>query len=328
MRFTIPEKSTLYTELAKLLGAGFPMDNALAALEHHPLPPGSRHYVRSVQRHLQAGRSIADSVAAIDGIEIDGVERHLIHAGERSGHLAEVFEHLSSYFQRLHQARRSVMRGLLYPAVLLHVAVLLLALPNVVAGGGLGAWQPAITTLLLAYALAALVGFTYRFLHQQAAVLSTMDRVLIRVPVTGGLRRSLAMERFTEVFRIYLLSAFKPSDAIAAAGEASQSGYLREQSSIISKKLADGNERLGELLMASDAFPKDFAAGMSTAEASGTLDKELLRWSNYYAGRTREAFARVEIWLPKIVYVAVAAYVVWQIVSWYLGYFDSVMSLL
>ena len=37
---------------------------------------------------------------------------------------------------------------------------------------------------------------------------------------------------------------------------------------------------------------------------------------------------QMEKWLPKMVYVAIAGYLVWQILSWYLGYFGNISKML
>jgi type IV pilus assembly protein PilC len=210
----------------------------------------------------------------------------------------------------------------------LHLAVILFALPKAVAGEGLSAWLPALGTLLFAYALCAGAFYGYRTLQARSSTEDRTDRFLTHLPLLGKLRRMLALERFSEVFRIYLLSAFKPSEAIAAAGKASQSGHLLMESTLVSEQLVLGKNRLGPLLLANGAFPKDFAAGMSTAEESGTLDKELQRWANHYSTQARDAFSQFEIWLPRLIYVIISAFLTWKIVSWYYGYFDSISSLL
>ena len=315
----------LYSELAKLQEAGFPMENALDTLSHHPLPAPCLHFVRSVKQHLDEGKSITESIDLIDEIHIGGVEKNLIQAGERGGKLADVFQHLADYFERVHQARRAVLRGMIYPSILFHLAVVLSAIPKLFKEDLWSALKPSLLVMLACYALFAAVWFGFQFLHRQSLAGESADRFLGRVPVLGRLRRMLALERFTEVFRIYLMTAFKPSDAIAAAGEASQSGYLRGQAARVGAQLATG-ETLGPLLLANRAFPKDFAAAMSTAEEAGTLDKELRRWSNHYSARAVEGFARLEAWLPRIIYAVICCYVVWQIVQAYLGYLNIITA--
>ena len=140
-----------------------------------------------------------------------------------------------------------------------------------VAGQGLSALSSSILILAVYYGAAALIYVGYRLLNRKSTAQGTTDRLLGRIPILGKLRRMLALERFAEVFRIYLLSAFRPSEAISAAADASQSGYLREQSALVSAQLV-GGQSLGAQLLANSAFPKDFAAGMSTAEQSGTLE--------------------------------------------------------
>ena len=323
MRFTAGERFVLYSELAKLLEAGFPMEKALATLDHHPLSKPGLHYVSSVRRRLDQGDSIADAVDAVEQIELGGLERNLVRAGERGGQLAAVFRHLARYFERMHEVSRAVARGLVYPFILLHLAALLPALPRLLRGDGPSAFIPSAIALGIVYGLAAAAVMGYRCLHRQSAARGRTDRLLGRVPLLGRLHRLLALERFAEVFRIYILSAFLPSDAIAAAAEASQSAHLREGSATVRDQLKGGRS-LGDLLLSHDAFPKDFAAGMSTAEEAGTLDEELQRWSTHYGGRARDSFAQVEAWLPKIFYFLICGYVVWQIVAGWLVYFDRI----
>ncbi len=315
----------LYSELAKLQEAGFPMENALETLSVHPLPAPCLHFVRSVKQHLTEGKSITESIGLIDEIHIGGVEKNLIQAGEHGGKLADVFQHLADYFMRVHEARRAVLRGMLYPAILFHVAVFLSAAPKFFRMDLWSALKPSLLAMLVCYALFAAVWYGFQFLHRQSLAGEGADRLLGRVPVLGKLRRMLALERFTEVFRIYLMTAFKPSDAIAAAGEASQSGYLRGQAARVSAQLASG-ETLGPLLLANSAFPKDFAAAMSTAEQAGTLDKELRRWSNHYSTRAVEGFARLEVWLPNIIYAVICCYVVLQIYQAAMSYLNLITA--
>lgn len=327
VKFSAKDKFVLYSELAKLQEAGFPMENALDTLEHHPLPPACLHFVRSTKQRLAEGKSITEAIELIEEIPIGGIERNLIEAGERGGKLADVFQHLANYFERVHEARRAVLRGLVYPAVLFHLAVFLSAAPRLFTVGLWAALKPCLIAMAIFYALVVVIWFGFQFLHRQSLAGESADRLLGRVPVLGKLRRMLALERFTEVFRIYLMTAFKPSEAIAAAGEASQSGYLRGHSSRVGKQLESG-EALGPLLLSSRAFPKDFSAAMSTAEQAGTLDKELRRWSNHYSARAVESFARLEAWLPKIVYAVICVYVVWQIGSVYFGYLNTATGIL
>lgn len=328
MRFEAKDKAQLYHELTKLLQAGFSMEKSLETLDHHPLSEGSLHVVRSVAQHLREGTSIRDAFQNIDDIALTGVEENLIEAGERGGLLEDVFRHLADYYERVHEARRAVIRSLVYPAVLLHVAAFLPALPKLVRGDGASALWSSLGLLAIFYVIAAGVIAGYLFLQRQSTTSTGIDRFLSKIPILGKLRRMLAMERFAEVCRIYLLSAFKPSEAVAAAGRASQSGHLREQSASVSQDLASG-QAMGPALLARRAFPRDFAAGMSTAEESGTLDQELQRWANLYASRVRESFAQVEVWLPKAVFLIIGLFVAWQIVQVYFGYlnvYDQLME--
>ena len=280
-----------------------------------------------MKQHLEKGSSIAEAVKQIEEIEITGVEINLLQAGERGGLLPQVCENLARYFERLERSRKSIMSRMIYPVVLFHVAVLLPMLPKLLVGDSSGAIRVAFMTLAIGYGLMIAIYAGYQIFRHRAAHDAAADRVVGRVPLLGKVRKALALERFAQVFYIYLLAAFKPSESVLAAADASQSGRLRSSANVMSGELADGNQ-LGPLMCADRVFPNDFALAMATAEQSGTLDEELKKWSSYFSLEAEAALETFQRWLPKLFYAAVALYVAYIIVSLWMNYFNQFNTLL
>ena len=275
---------------------------------------------------IESGKGIAESVRAIEEIEITGVELNLIDAGERGGGLAEVFEHLGNYFSRMHRSRRAILSKLIYPFALFHFALAVGTLLRVLRlGNNPSAWWPSILALLVFYGIGIGIVVAMRVFHKGGAKAHTIDAVFRRIPLFGALRKSLSMERFCHVFKIYISTAFKPSEAVKAAGEASQSAQLQRSSATLSAQAADG-QRLGPLMHADANFPRAFASSIATAEEAGVLDEDLERWSNYYASRTEELLERVQAWIPRIVYGVIVVFVVWQILQAANNYFEMISA--
>jgi len=326
VRFSAHHKHSLYLEFAKLLDAGFPVEATLKTLDEQPLPTPCKYFVKSMAAGIESGKGIAESVRGINEIEISGVEHNLIEAGERGGGLADVFEHLSDYFLRLHNSRRTILGKLIYPFLLFHLALgvgtLMRGLSH---GNGWATWWPTLLALIIFYAIIAAAFFAHRTVQTGSAGAQTIDAAIRRIPLFGSLRKALSMERFCHVFKIYIVTAFKPSDGLKAAGEASQSAQLQRSAITLSAQVADG-QRLGPLLHADSNFSKSFASSIATAEEAGMLDKDLKRWTKYYAGQTEQLLQRAETWIPRLVYGVIVVFVAWQIIQAFSNYFEMVTA--
>ena len=120
--------------------------------------------------------------------------------------------------------------------------------------------------------------------------------MLRRIPMIGRARRAVAMERFSQVFEIFLLAGKKMSDCLAGAGRASGSGLVYEASLNGEKIVAGGDLLASALYAAPSAFPDDFVRGIGSAEEAGhstknspngaasMLAKRVIRWSSWGTG--------------------------------------------
>ena len=79
MAFTAAQKHLFYTEIAKLLEAGFGIREAGKAMLDTRLPAGQADLLRRMDADLEAGKSITEAFGA--GV-ITPLERSIIGAGE------------------------------------------------------------------------------------------------------------------------------------------------------------------------------------------------------------------------------------------------------
>jgi len=128
MAFNAPSKALLYNEFAKLLKAGFGIDKAADTVLSGKPPPEHREFSEVLNRGLGEGKSIAGAVADV-ALPVSEVEKRLIAAGEKGGRLEAAFAHLAGYFQSVDQTARQVRSGLVYPLVLVHLAVIFAHFP-------------------------------------------------------------------------------------------------------------------------------------------------------------------------------------------------------
>ncbi len=322
MQFTASRKERLYGELEKLLRAGFSIDDAARAiLERKPAPPADR-YLEGIRRGLASGQTVGEAVAGA-GVDLTSLELSLVVAAERGGRMDEAYGRLSEYFGLMDRTRKRILSSLIYPVVLLHVAIILPAIPKaILAGDGGLALKSIFGTLLVVYSSAGIIAMIGRTLSLKAREDPGADRFLRAIPLLGGARRSLSLSRFCQVFRIHLLAALPITNCLRASGQSSQSGMVVEATENAARKI-EGGASLATAIHGEPAFPAELASSLSTAELSGTLDVDLAKWERVYRESSVESLGAVSGWFPKVLYVLVVFYVCWQILTMGLGYLGA-----
>lgn len=338
-RLSAQAKQRIYSNLEKYARSGMGMEKACESLLDQPgLGSTEKQIYAGLLGGIQQGKSIGLALGESSPV-ITSLEEEIVSAAEAGGMLDRGFSHLSEYFRRLHVTRKRILKGLTYPVILLHIAIPVTTLAVAAFGqfsfdgstpgtGYAETFQEVGLMMLLAYvAIALLVSWTIllvRIARRSAAV----DRFLNRIPLVGKARQSAAMERFTQVFEIFLLAGKKISDALRGAGKASASGLIYEASERGARLAEEGESLSNAMYASSNSFPDDFLRGLTVAEESGQLDRELAEWSRFYSENTKEAMERVAEWTPRIFYWGVLFLVGYLIVRAAFSYRDLLMNLI
>lgn len=332
-------RSHLYANLEKFARSGMGMEKACDSLLRQPrLSRVERDIYRGILTGVQNGRGIGDALGD-SSTAVSALEREVVAASEAGGHLEKGFAHLAEYYRRIDRTRRKILKGLAYPLVLIHVAIPVSTLTVAAfssfsldgaapAGNYREAFLNSGKLMLAAYLVVFLLIFGSVFLIRLGRSSGLVDGILSRVPLLGRARRAVAMERFSQVFEIFLLAGKKMSDALDGAGRAAGSGLIRE-AGVRGAAIVAGGDPLAVALYASPrAFPDDFSRGMAAAEESGQLDRELAEWGRYYAESAAEAMELLGEWTPKLFYWGILLLVAAMIIRAGIAYRDLLEGLL
>src|SRR5208282_2406672 len=120
------QHAELYHQLGIMIAAGLTIHKALEHLQSHPPSLSLRAPISQLLENLDKGLTISESVQRI-GKWVPSFDLALIDAGERSGRLDACFKLLAVYYRERAQMARQMISDLMYPAFLLHFAILIFA---------------------------------------------------------------------------------------------------------------------------------------------------------------------------------------------------------
>lgn len=330
-------KGFFYSELAKMVRAGFGIDRACAALRNQRgADPVAREICRAILEGLKSGKTVAEALRG-SRLPVTELEVSLVDAAEKGGRLETGFRHLAEHFRQEAEARRRIRRAMVYPLFLFHFAFLvgvgitaLLRQVSPEAGETVGratvlsglAWLGAV------YALVAVLAALAKVAAAAAEGKPWVDALMRRLPLSGPVRTSRGLARFCEVLYLYLLSGQRRDLAWSAAGRASRSGSLKVFALRTAPRLGAGesvHEILGEPGV---PLPGDLAGGLASADLAGALDEETARWSDHYRAAAAEHLEHFMVWVPKLFYGVVLVYGAAMAIRVALSYRDLIQSVL
>jgi general secretion pathway protein F len=315
------ETTDMTRELAIMLSAGQSLDRALRFLVE--TAPGTR--VRAVLDDLRDavrdGSSLTTALARHPA-SFSRLYVGLVRAGEAGGNLGGTLEHLATLLERQRALASTVISALIYPALLVVAAIgsitLMLTeiLPQFVPlFAENGARLPTSTRLLIeagafvgSYGLLILlavlvVGFAARPAQRQPELRLIADRLVLRIPVVGGIWREVLAARFTRTLGTLIGNGVPLIGALDVVREAI--GNRAAVAAIDAATLAaKGGGALALSLRSANVFPARTIHLLQLGEENAQLAQMAIRAAVIHEEKTRIGVQRlVSLLVPAITIV-------------------------
>ena len=293
-RVSTTDLSLLTRQLATLVKAGLPLEEALLAVSQQTERPRVQSILLGVRARVMEGHTLAAGLADFPRV-FPEIYRATVAAGEQSGHLDAVLERLADYTESREVLRQKVMGAMLYPIVLtimsFGIVSLLLAyvVPKVVAVfENSKSKLPLMTRVLVGlsdlirhygiwFLLAVVIGIVlFTRWQRDPAHLRLVHRWLLTLPLVGKLLRGFNTARFTRTLSILTASAVPVLDALRISGEVVTNLPMRDAVTDATARVREGAP-IGRSLAASRLFPPMTIHLISSGEASGQLENMLER---------------------------------------------------
>lgn len=294
----VTELALFTRQLATLLHAGLPMEEALKAVAEQSESDKVQKIIVGVRAQVVEGNTLAAALTEFPN-SFNELYRATAAAGEQSGRIDEVLEGLANYVEDQHSMRQKVMGALLYPAFLTIVAVsiviILLAtvVPDLVkVFESVDAQLPVLTRGLIALSdfmrawgwllglvlAAVVIGAAYAL--RKPAVKHATQRRLLRIPLLGRFIRGVNTARFTRTLAILTRSGVPALDAMTIGADVISNLPMRT-----AVKQAAGHVREGEAIHKALAreryFPPITLHMIANGEIAGELPAMLGRAADH-----------------------------------------------
>jgi general secretion pathway protein F len=286
--------SLLTRQLATLVKAGLPLEEALLAVSQQSEKPRVQSIMLGVRGKVMEGHTLADGLAEFPKV-FPEIYRSTVAAGESSGRLDGVLERLADYTENREVTRQKVLGAMLYPIVLSIVCfgivtgMMVYVVPKVIevfeaSKGKL----PLATQVLIAvseflrnWGIYLLIGIILAIFAFYTWLKNTdnrrrFHRLQLRMPLLGRLVRGFNTARFTRTFSILTASAVPVLEAMRIAGEVVTNLPMRDAVGAAAARVREGAP-IGRSLAASRLFPPMTVHLISSGESSGELDSMLER---------------------------------------------------
>ena len=288
----------LTRQLATLVKAGLPLDEALLAVSEHTEKPRLKSIILGVRAKVLEGHTLASGLDEFPHA-FPTVYRATVMAGEQAGQLDSVLERLADYTESRHGLRQKVVQAMVYPILLTSIALIIIVVmlvavvPKVVGVFETTGQELPIMTrgliaisefvqnwwfLLLAAIVAAVVLVT-RALRQEH-IRRRVHAWLLRAPIFGRVTRGLNTARFTRTLSILTASGVPALEALRISASVIANLPMRTAVEDAAVRVREGGA-IGRSLAQSKLFPAMVIHLISSGEASGELDNMLERAASH-----------------------------------------------
>jgi type IV pilus assembly protein PilC len=286
-------------QLAAMLNSGMPVVHCLNTLEDQTINKSFKTVITGLRSQIEGGLMLSESLAAYPEV-FDELFVNMFRAGETGGMLAETAGRIAAYLEANGKLRRKVKSAMMYPTIVMAVA-LLLAVSMIVwivpvfanIYSDFGAKLPGPTQVLVNISNAVRhnfvvvaagfvgLGFLLAKWKKSAGGAYQWDGLCLRFPVIGDLVRKVALARFASTFAQLMKSGvpiLKALDIVAFATGNKVLGKII----LDARATVERGEPLSGALEKSKQYPRMLINMLSAGEKTGKVDEMLQRISEFY----------------------------------------------
>ena len=293
-RLGVTDLALLTRQLATLIHAGLPLEEALSAVTAQSEKTAVSNVLAAVRNRVTEGHALATALSAFPRA-FPELFRATVAAGERSGHLGHVLEQLADYTEARQTSRQKIQLALVYPMILMFASVAIVGfllgyvVPDVVkifinSGQPLPPLTQAMIAMsnglrrygwLLLMLLMAGTGAA-RWALRQPRLKLRWHVLQLNLPLVGPVLRAMEAARFASTLAILGKSAVPLVDALEISATVIANLAIRQRMLDVARSVREGGT-LARGLERSGDIPPMMLHLIASGERAGELDSMLAR---------------------------------------------------
>lgn len=302
----------VYRNLSMLLAAGIPLDRALQSASRSTVFPLRRAFA-GIREGVARGQGLAEAMAD-QGRTFGRLDVAVVAVGEVSGGLEEAFRELADYYAMRAKVRSRLRVGLLLPAIVWHAGAVLAGFPRWILGVTTGSeyFHTVLAFWALFWAPVAAVWLVLRVTPPDGFPRRALDGLALGIPVLGRAVSRAAVARFFSAFHLLYGGGVPIAKAVRQSADACGNAvYARRFSGAADS--ADAGQPAWQGL--SRNLPAGVRDAWEVGEESGELAQVSGRLARSMAAEADHWLDQFITWLPRVIYLGVMIFLVWQILT-------------
>ena len=328
-------------QFATMISAGLPLVQCLDILAKQSSKPSFGRIIGEVTREVESGSTLSDALGKHKKV-FDDLFRNMVAAGEAGGVLDEILMRLASYIEKADALKRKIQSAMVYPAVVLSVALgatafmLIFIIPTFAKmfmdfGGEL----PLPTKIVLGMSsflthfwwalVAAIIGLVVAFNRFYATENGkrTIDAIMLKFPVLGDVLLKGGVARFTRTLGTLIASGVPILSGLEITARTAGNKIIAEAIMSARASIREG-ETVSAPLKTSGVFPPMVVQMISVGEQTGALDEMLTKIAVFYEAEVDDAVDALTSIIEPCMIVLMGGIVGGMVVAMYLPMFKLI----
>jgi len=331
-------------QLATMIDAGLPLVQSLEILSSQQENKTFKDILRGIKEDVEGGSTFAGALKKHPAT-FNELYTNLVVAGEEGGILDNILNRLASYIEKSEALKKKVKSALIYPAVIVSVAVgvVMILMFFVIpvfeamfksAGNALPLPTLIVVTIsrvlkkyVYVVILAPILFFIlFRKYYQTQNGRALIDRLLLKLPVFGMLIKKIAVARFSRTLGTLVSSGVPILDGLSIVSRTS--GNKTIETSILNARasIREG-ETIAEPLGRSSIFPPMVIQMISVGESTGALDSMLSKIAEFYEEEVDVAVGNLTALLEPFLMIFLGVVIGGVVIAMYLPIFNMASAI-
>jgi type IV pilus assembly protein PilC len=326
-------------QFSVMIDAGLPLVQALDIIGTQADNPEFRRVLLAVKGKVEAGSTFADALSDHPKV-FDTLFVQLVRAGEIGGILDTILQRLGAYIEKNSKLKRRVKGALVYPAVVLTVAVGVVgALIGFVVPTfekmfkDFGGTLPAPTQFLvdishgfrdtwyLFVGIPLVLGIVFKQVTRAGRGQEVWHATILKAPLFGPLIRKVAVARFTRTLGTMISSGVPILDALEIVAKSAGNRTIEKAILYVRAKISEGKNIAGPLAD-TKVFPPMVVQMIGVGEATGAMDQMLSKIADFYDDEVDVAVGALTSMIEPLMMVVLGGIVGFFMIAMYLPIFN------